>query len=121
MTSFFGTWLATGIAAAVATWLLPGLVPKGDQLTAVIVFALIIAIVNASVRPIMQTLSMPLTIVTLGFFHLVVNALALMLSSWLTLNIFGTGVYIDGFIWALIGSLIISFVSSAVEGLIGVG
>jgi putative membrane protein len=121
MVSFLGQWLATGVAAAVATWLLPGFIPKGDQLTGVVVFSLIIALVNASVRPIMQTLSMPLTVVTLGFFHLVVNALALMLSSWLTLHLFGAGVYIDGFVWALIGSLIISLVSGVVEHITGIG
>lgn len=121
MISFLGTWLATGIAVAVATWLLPGLVPKGNQLTAIVVFALIIALVNASVRPLMQALSMPLTIITLGLFHFVVNALALMLASWLTLNIFGAGVYVDGFIWALIGSIVISFISGIVGGILGVG
>lgn len=117
---FIGQWLATAVAAAVATWLVPGLVCRGDQLTATLVFALIIALVNSSVRPIMQKLSLPLTIVTLGLFHFVVNALALMLSSWLTLNIFGTGVYIDGFGAALLGSVIISLVSGFVEGIIGV-
>ena len=117
---FIGQWLATAVAAAVATWLVPGLVPMGDKLTAYLVFALIIALVNSSVRPIMQTLSMPLTIVTLGLFHLIVNALALMLSSWLTLHIFGSGVYISGFGAALLGSIIISLVSGVVENLIGV-
>lgn len=118
--SFLGQWLATAVAAAVATWLIPGLIPLGNQLTAVVVFALVIALVNSSVRPLMQTLSLPLTIVTLGLFRLVVNALALMLSSWLTLKIFGAGVYVDGFMAALLGSLVISFVASFVEGIIGV-
>jgi putative membrane protein len=121
MISFLGTWLATGVAVAIATWLLPGFITKGNQITAIVVFALVIALVNASVRPLMQALSMPLTIITLGFFHLVVNALALMLASWLTLNIFGAGVYVDGFIWALIGSLIISFISGIAGNILGVG
>lgn len=116
--SFFATWLTTAIAAAVATWLIPGLVPMGDQLTSIAVFALSIALVNASVRPIMQALSLPLTVLTLGIFHLVVNGVALLIASWLSLNVLGMGVYIDGFGSAFIGAIVISIVSSLVGGII---
>ena len=118
--AFLGTWLATALAASVAVWLIPGLVPMGDQLVSIAVFALGIALVNASIRPIMQALSLPLTIVTLGFFHLVVNAAALLIASWLSLNLLGTGVYIVGFWDAFFGAIVISIVSSVVEGIIGV-
>lgn len=117
---FFAQWLATAVAAAVATWLIPGFVPLGDTLTSVIVFALAIALVNASIRPIMQALSLPLTILTLGFFHLVVNALALMLASWLSQNLLHMGVYVTGFWAAFFGSIVISLVSSVVGSIMGV-
>ena len=116
---FIGTWIATAVAAAAATWLVPGMVPLGG-FVGIALFSLVIALVNASVRPVMQLLSLPLTIVTLGFFHLVVNALALMLSSWLTLNLFGTGVYITGFWAAAFGSIVISIVSAIVGSIMGV-
>ena len=116
--SFLLTWLTTAIAAAVATWLIPGLVPIGDQLTSIVLFSLAIALVNASVKPVMQALSLPLTILTLGIFHLVVNGAALLIASWLSVNVFGSGVYIEGFGSALLGTIVISIVSSFVGGII---
>lgn len=115
---FIGTWLATAVAAAAAAWLVPGMITLGG-IWGIVLFSLVIALINASIRPIMQALSLPLTIITLGLFHLVVNALALMLSSWLTLNLFGIGVYITGFGAAFLGSIIISFVSTIVGNMIG--
>lgn len=115
---FFGTWIVTAVAAAAAAWLVPGMHTMGGT-TGIILFALVIALVNASIRPVMQFLSLPLTVITLGFFHLVINALALMLSSWLTVNLFGVGVYIDGFWAAVFGSIVISIVSAIVGNIIG--
>jgi putative membrane protein len=115
---FVGTWIVTAIAAAAAAWLVPGMVTMGG-FAGIALFALTIALINASVRPIMQALSLPLTIITLGIFHLVVNALALMLSSWLTLNLFGSGVYITNFWSAFFGSIVISLVSAVVGSITG--
>ena len=117
--SFLATWLSTAIAAAVATALIPGLVPLGDQLTSVVVFSLSIALVNASIKPIMQTLSLPLTILTLGIFYLVVNGAALLIASWVSVNILGSGVYITDFGSAFLGAIVISIVSSFVSNIIG--
>lgn len=120
MLSFLGTWLATAIASAVAVWLVPGLVPMGDELTSIAIFSLAIALINASIRPIMRVLSLPLTIITLGFFHLVVNAAALLIASWLTVNILHAGVYIVGFWDAFWGAIIISIVGAIVSSIIGI-
>ncbi|MBR3316848.1 MAG: phage holin family protein [Atopobiaceae bacterium] len=117
--SFILTWLSTAVAAAVATWVLPGLVPMGETLSSILIFALAIALVNASIRPIMHTLSMPLTVLTLGIFHLVVNGVALLIASWLSTSILGMGVYVVSFWDALLGSIIISIVSSIVGGIVG--
>lgn len=114
--SFVGTWLVTAIACAVAIWLVPGiaLVPEGSVL-AIVLVSLMLALVNAVVRPIARVVSLPLTILTLGVFHFVVNALMLVLASWLSLNLFSVGVSIAGFGSAVLGSLIISLVSVIVE------
>ncbi|MDO4539423.1 MAG: phage holin family protein [Coriobacteriales bacterium] len=115
---FLMTWLVTAIAAAFATWIVPGMVELGG-VAGIVVFALSIALVNASVRPIMQVISLPITIVTLGIFHFVINALALNLASWLSLNIFNMGVYVVDFWAALWGSIVISIVSSIVGSIVG--
>ncbi len=116
--SFIITWITTAIAAAVATWLIPGMVVTGGTM-GIIMFALAIALVNAVVRPFLQVISLPITVITLGIFHFVINALSINIASWLSLNIFGSGVYVVDFWAALWGSIIISIVSSIVDGIIG--
>ena len=117
--SFLVNWLVSAIACAITTFLLPGFVPIGNQFMSIILFSLSVALVNASVKPIMQALSLPLTILTLGIFHLVVNGAALLIASWLTQNILHMGVYIDGFGSAFFGSIIISIVASIVGPIVG--
>lgn len=117
---FLASWLATAVAAAVAVALIPGMVPTGDQIPSILLFSLSIALVNASIRPIMQVVSLPITVLTLGIFYFVVNALAINVASWLSINIFHVGVYVVDFWAALWGSIVISIVSSIVNGIIGV-
>ncbi len=117
---FLASWLATAVGAAVAVALIPGMVPVGDQLVSIVIFALSIALVNAIIRPIMQIVSLPITILTLGIFHFVINALAINVASWLSLNLFNVGVYVVDFWAALLGSIIISIVSAIVGSVLGV-
>ena len=116
--SFLLTWLVTAIAAAVAVWLVPGMIVLGE-IPGILIFAICIALVNAIIRPIMHAISLPITILTLGIFHFVVNALALNLASWLSLNLFHIGVYVVDFWAALFGSIIISIVSAIVGSIVG--
>lgn len=115
---FILTWLVTAIAAAAACMLVPGMEVEGGYM-GIIVFALAIALVNAIIRPIMHAVSLPITILTLGIFHFVVNALALNIASWLSLNLFDIGVYVVDFWAALWGSIIISIVSAIVGSIVG--
>lgn len=89
---------------AVAFWLIaryvPGFHMTGGLWTPIIA-ALIFGIVNAIVRPIVLLLTLPLTIVTLGLFIIVVNALMFWLVTWITPNF-----KVDGFGPALIGAII---------------
>ena len=115
---FILTWLVTAVAAAAACMLVPGMEVEGGY-AGIFVFALAIALVNASIRPIMQVVSLPITILTLGIFCLVINALALNIASWLSLNLFSIGVYVADFWAALWGSIIISIVSAIVGSIVG--
>ena len=105
-------WAITAVALVVAAWLIPGIsVQTQDAWLAVIVMAAILGLVNAFVRPVLTLLSCPLVLLTLGLFLLVINALTLMLASWIAVNVFNLGFYVDGFWAALFGSIVVSIVS----------
>lgn len=107
--------IVNGVALWVAAWLLPGLalVDAGDtpsQILSVLVVALIFTLVHLVVKPIVAILSLPLYILTLGLFHFIVNALMLLLTGWLSTQV-GHGLEVDGFWWALAGSVVVSIAS----------
>ncbi|MGD9485531.1 phage holin family protein [Streptomyces sp. TRM70308] len=110
--------LVNAVALAVAVWLLGDITLTGDStgsktLTLILV-ALIFGIVNAVVKPIVKLLSLPALLLTLGLFMLVINALMLLLTSWLA-NLVDLPFHVEGFGTALLGGLIIAVVSWAVE------
>ncbi|MGI9525972.1 MAG: phage holin family protein [Weeksellaceae bacterium] len=105
--------LSTAIAAYVlAQYILSG-VHINDFMSA-IVFALVLGIVNALVKPILTVLTIPVTVLTLGLFLLVINALMIQLASY-----FVDGIHVDTFWWALLFSILLSFLSSIIGGLFG--
>ncbi len=72
--------------------------------------ALVFGILNASVRPLLKLLSLPILILTLGLFIFVINALMLLLTGWVS-GLLGLGFHVEGFWAAFLGGLIISIVS----------
>ena len=103
--------LLTAVAAYAAAWLLPG-VEIVDIKTTVIV-ALVLALLNTFVKPILILLTIPVTILTLGLFLLVINILII---KW-TDSLVG-GFTVDGWWSALLFSLIVSIVTWMLSGLI---
>lgn len=77
-----------------------------------LIVALIFAVVNTFLRPILRIVTLPITILTLGLFLLVINALLLLLTS-LVAGELGLAFVVDGFLAALLGAIIISLVSLA--------
>ena len=109
-------WLVVAAALVVAAWLTPGIqVADSNGWVAVLVMAAALGLANAFVRPLLALLSCPLILLTLGLFLLVINAITFMLASWLSVNVFGAGFYVDGFWSALFGSIIVSIVSFALS------
>lgn len=113
--SFLLRVIINAVAIWVATQLLDGLEVVGgeDTTTRVLVFLVLAAVfglVNAVVKPLVKAISFPLYLLTLGLFTLVVNALMLMLTGWLSEQT-DYGLRIDNFGTALLGALIISVVS----------
>ena len=115
--------IAIAVATAVAVWLVPGISMTSDTTEAKVItlllVAVLIALVNAIVKPFATALGFCLIVLTLGLFYLVINALMLMLASWLA-GQFGIGFQVDGFWPALWGSIVISIVSALTGGLLGV-
>ncbi|MGN0072345.1 MAG: phage holin family protein [Coriobacteriales bacterium] len=122
MMKFIGRWIATAIAAAAAVFLIPGIdvVGTGSTAMSVILFALVLALINASIKPILQLLGMPITIITLGIFYILINAVLLFLASSITLGLFDTGIYIGSWLSAVFAAIVISIVSTIVSGILGV-
>ena len=117
--SFVARWVTATIACAAAIWLVPGIVPVGGTWVGAVFCALVLALLNATIKPLLQVLALPVTLLTLGIFYVVVNAFVLELASWLSRNIFHAGIAIDSLGSAILGAIIISLVSSVVGGIIG--
>ena len=116
---FLLSWVLTGVAVSVALVLVPGITVQGTQWVAVFLTALVLSLIDMSIKPVLQVLSLPITVLTLGIFALIVNAVLLELASWLTVNLFGSGIVIHGFGWALLGSVIISIALAIINALTG--
>ncbi len=107
----FVLWVAVNaLALAAATALLDGIRLSGDTtedkaLTLVLV-ALVFGVVNAVVRPLVTIFSIPFILLTLGLFILVINALMLLLTGWISEQV-GLGFRVDGFWTAVLGGVVV--------------
>lgn len=118
MKNFVVKTIANAGALAVAVWLLDKITLTGDstgkKIGTLLLVALIFGVVNFLVKPIVKLLSLPLLILTLGLFTLIVNALMLLLTSWFADKL-DLSFHVEGFWTAVLGGLIISIVSWALN------
>lgn len=108
------TFLAIWVTAYLGEYAIPGLLGPGwfrmDTLEGGAVFAGVLALLNAFVRPIVMVLTCPIQVLTLGLATLLINALIFLLAAYVTgLFPFG-GVSVDGFIAAFVATLVVSIV-----------
>lgn len=108
--NFIIRFLLNGLAVFLTAYLLPGVDIDGYG-TALIV-ALLLSIANAVVKPVLILLTIPITIVTLGLFLLVINALIVLMVDY-----FVSDFVVNGFWWALATSLILSIFNSLFDDL----
>ncbi|MEA1978306.1 MAG: phage holin family protein [Chloroflexota bacterium] len=105
-------WVITAVALVAAVWLIPGIrIESQNAWIAVGLMAVILGFVNAIIRPVLMFLSCGCIVLTMGLFMIVVNGLALWLASWISVNLFNIGFYVDGLWPAILGSLVVSIVS----------
>jgi putative membrane protein len=98
-------FLLNGLAVLLTAYLLPGV--HVEHYGHALLVALVLSVANILVKPLLIIFTIPLTILTLGLFLLVINALIILLVDY-----FVPGFYVDGFWWALAFSLILSIFNS---------
>ncbi len=122
-------FLVSLVANAIALWLTTLIVSGGIHLDAydtgvlpsiltLLLVALIFGVVNGILGSIIRVVAFPLYILTLGLLALVVNGLLLMLVSWLSTTIFGFGLVVDGFWWAVLGALVMAILSAIIGAIL---
>jgi putative membrane protein len=103
--------LITAAAVFVADYFLAG-VHQSNDLKTTIVVALVLALLNTFIKPILVILTIPITILTLGLFLLIINAIMVKLADY-----FIEGFTVDGWLYAIIFSLIVSIVTYILDAI----
>ncbi len=103
-------WFVSGMAVFTAAYLLKGV--EVDSFATALIVALVLGIINASVKPILFFLTLPITLVTLGVFALILNALMISLTDLLV-----EGFVVKSFWWALLFSIVLSLITSFLNNL----
>ena len=111
MISFLSKTLITAVAILIAVFLLPGVHINGT--VSAIMVAAVLGLLNSFIKPILILLTIPITVLTLGLFLLVINILIIKWASDIV-----PGFKVDSWIWALLFSIIVSLISSFINGLI---
>jgi putative membrane protein len=102
-------FLVNALALYLAVWLVPGLHYQGSAGRFLLV-AVVFGLVNSLLRPLLTILTCPLVIATLGIFTLVINAVLLLTTGWLSQR-WGLGLAVNGFWAAFAGGIVVSIAS----------
>ncbi|MFY0601997.1 MAG: phage holin family protein [Cyclobacteriaceae bacterium] len=103
--SFLSRLFISSLCVVLASYLLPGVYVEG--FLAALVVALVLSILNVTLKPLLIILTIPLTIISLGIFLLVINAIIILIA-----DSFVPGFSVNGFWWALLFSFILSIINS---------
>lgn len=107
-------WLLSAAAVWIVARVVPGIVVDG--VTAALIAAVVIGLVNSTLGLVLKVLTFPLTLLTLGLFWLVINALMLELAAALV-----PGFHVSGFLAAFIGAIVLSVVNALLRAVFGTG
>ena len=104
-------WVLNALALLAVAYLLPGIVVA--SFGSALITALVLGLINMFIKPVLVLLTLPITIVTLGLFMFVINALLFWLASTML-----RGFQVKGFWWALAGAILYSIISGLLMRLI---
>lgn len=113
--------IAIFVAVAVAAWLVPSIDIVGPSAAwgSLLVIALIIALLNMTIKPILQLIGLPISIISLGVFYLIINTALLYLAAAIANSLFGVGFEIATFGSGFVASIVISIVSTIMNAVLG--
>ncbi|HEY2919398.1 MAG TPA: phage holin family protein [Candidatus Binatia bacterium] len=111
MTGLLLHWLISALSLMIVAYLFPGIQLQG--LGAALIAPIVIGLINATIGLILKIITFPLTILTLGIFWLVINALMLQLAAALV-----PGFFVAGFLSAFFGAIVLSIVSTILHSLV---
>ena len=100
----------SAVAVFIASYILPGV--HVASFTSALIAAVVLGIINAVIKPILLILTLPINILTLGLFTFVLNAVLIMVTAAIV-----PGFSVDGFIWALILSVVLTIINSVLHAL----
>lgn len=103
-------WLALALAIMFTGWIIPGITIS--NFTTALIAAVVIALINLGIKPVLVFLTLPINILTLGIFILAINALLFMFMAYLV-----PGVEVNGFWSAFLGALVLSILSVGISWL----
>ena len=101
-------WICYALALIFTAWIIPG-IEVSSFLTAMLA-CVIIALINSFIKPVLELITLPINIITIGLFSFVLNAFLFMLAGWLT-----PGLEVEGFLSALFGSIVFSLISLGIS------
>lgn len=101
-------WLIFAVLIVFVSWIVPGI--DVDNFISAMFVCIVMALINTFIKPFIQLITLPVTIVTLGLFSLIINALMLMLAGWIA-----PGFHVESFISAFLGALLLSLLSLGVR------
>lgn len=104
--------IVNGLAIGLTAALLPGIHIQPFGIGALALLGLVFGVINAIIRPIVNLLSLPITILSLGLWQLIINALLLYLGS-----LFVSNLRIDNFWWALLGGIVMGIIGAILEAI----
>ena len=111
MVSLLLHWLVSAGSLIIVAYLIPGIEIRG--LGTALIAPIVIGLVNATIGFVLKILTLPLTLLTLGLFWLIINALMLQLAAAIV-----PGFYVSGFWSAFFGAIILSLVSMVLRSLV---
>jgi putative membrane protein len=111
MGRILASWLVAALSVMITAWLLPGITVTG--LGGALIAAAVIGFFNSLVRPFLTLITLPITILSLGLFLFVVNAICFSMAAYFA----GSAIQVDNFFWSLLGAVVLAVVSTIMGNL----
>lgn len=111
--NFLVNMVISAIAILISAFLIPGI--QVDGFISALLVAVVLAVLNRIIKPLLVVFTLPITILTLGLFYFVINVMLIYIADWIV----GPGFTVKGFFPALFFSIVLSVVNSVLDAMAG--